>query len=67
MAKKWIAGAIKRPGAFKAKAEHAGKTTREFASEHDSDSGRLGKQARLAETLMGMNKGGVKKRNWYGK
>ena len=68
MAKKWISGAIKRPGAFKAKAEHAGKTTREFASEHERDSGRIGKQARLAETLMGMNKGGgEKKRNWYGK
>lgn len=64
MAKKWISGAIKRPGAFKAKAEAAGKSTREFASEHAGDSGRLGKQARLAQTLMGMHHG-AKKRNWY--
>ena len=63
--KKWISGAIKRPGAFRAKAERAGKSTREFAAEHAGDSGRLGKQARLAETLMGMH-GGAKKRGWYG-
>lgn len=59
--KKWIKGAIEHPGAFKAKAEAAGKTTREFASEHASDSGKTGAQARLAETLMGMNHGGEKK------
>ena len=52
--KKWIQGAIKHPGAFKAKAEAAGKTTKEFASEHSGDSGTLGKQARLATNLMGM-------------
>jgi len=61
--KKWIAGAIKHPGALKKKAEAAGESTRQFAAEHAGDSGKTGKQARLAETLIGMHK----KRNWYGK
>lgn len=54
--KKWIAGAVKGAhGQFKAKAEKAGKSTAEFAREHEHDSGKTGKQARLAETLMGMH------------
>lgn len=57
-AKKWIKKAIKHPGAFKAAAEKAGKSTAEFAKEHEGDSGTMGKRARLAETLMGMNHGG---------
>ena len=61
--KKWIAGAIKHPGALKKKAEAAGESTRQFAAEHAGDSGKTGKQARLAQVLMGMHK----KRNWYGK
>ncbi len=54
--KKWIQGAIKHPGEFSAKAKKAGKTTKEFAAEHSDDAGKLGKQARLAKTLMGMSK-----------
>jgi hypothetical protein len=54
--KHWIKGAIKHPGVFKAAAERAGKTTAEFAHEHEGDSGTLGARARLAETLMGMRK-----------
>lgn len=67
--RKWIDGAIKRPGAFKAKAEAAGKTTREFAAEKADAPGRLGRQARLAETLMGMNKSKSESRSerWYKK
>jgi hypothetical protein len=42
-------------GKFKAKAEAAGKSTAEFASEHKGDKGVLGKEARLAGTLMGMH------------
>ena len=53
--KNFIQGAIKHPGAFKAAAERAGKTTSEFAHEHDGDSGTLGNRARLALTLMGMH------------
>ena len=59
MAKKpkdWIEGAVQRPGAFKAKAKAAGESTREFAKEKASAPGRTGKQARLAETLIGLKK-----------
>jgi hypothetical protein len=56
MARKWIQKATANAhGQFRKKAEAAGKTTREFASEHAGDSGKTGKQARLAETLMGMH------------
>lgn len=55
--KKWIRGAIKHPGSFEAAAERAGETTREFAAEHTGDKGTLGKRARLAKTLIGMNHG----------
>lgn len=59
--KKWIKGAIEHPGALKAKAEAAGETTREFAAKNAGDSGTTGKQARLAETLMGMSHGGKRR------
>ncbi len=60
--KKWIKSATAGAhGQFRAKAEAAGETTREFASEHADDSGTTGKQARLAQTLMGMHHGGAKK------
>lgn len=53
--KKWIQKATSGAhGQFRRKAEAAGETTREFAKEHEGDSGTTGKQARLAETLMGM-------------
>ena len=57
--KKWISKAIKpsHKGEFREKAEHAGKSTRQFAKEHEHDSGKTGAQARLAETLMGMHHG----------
>jgi hypothetical protein len=57
--KKWISKAIKpsHKGEFRAKAEAAGKSTSEFAKEHEHDSGKTGAQARLAETLMGMHHG----------
>lgn len=47
----WIQGAIKRPGAFTAKAKAAGKSVPQFAKEKAGASGTLGKQARLAQTL----------------
>ena len=53
---KWIKRAIKHPGEFSSKAERAGKSTREYAKEHEHDSGKLGRQARLAQTLMKMHK-----------
>lgn len=56
--KRWIQKAVpdSHKGKFREKAERAGKTTREFAKEHAGDSGTIGKEARLAETLMGMKK-----------
>jgi hypothetical protein len=55
--KKWIQKAIpkSRHGVFKKKAEAAGVSTREFAKEKENAPGALGKEARLAETLMGMS------------
>ena len=47
---------IKRPGAFRTKAQKAGKTTRQYAQEKAHAPGLLGKQARLAKTMMGWSK-----------
>ena len=54
--KKWIQKAInpEHKGVFGAKAAKAGKSTGAYAREHEHDSGTIGKQARLAETLMSM-------------
>lgn len=55
--KKWIKAATENShGQFREKAEHAGKSTEAYAREHEHDSGKLGKQARLAESLMSMTK-----------
>ena len=54
--KSWIAGAIKKPGSFSAAAKKAGKSTAEYASEKADAPGKMGKRARLAETLMKMRK-----------
>jgi hypothetical protein len=54
--KHWIAGAIKKPGSFSAAAKKAGESTAEFAQEKDSAPGKLGRRARLAETLMKLRK-----------
>jgi hypothetical protein len=59
MADKWIQGAIKRPGAFRAKAEKAGMSTQEYARKVSNDpkaSTRTKRQAALARTLGRMNK-----------
>jgi hypothetical protein len=66
--KKWIAKATSNAhGQFAAKAKAAGKTTREFAAEKSDAPGRLGKQARLAQTLMGMHHQKERHDRWYGK
>lgn len=55
----WIEKAIKRPGAFKKKAEAAGETTRQYAAQvlkkGSKASTRTKRQAALAKTLMSMN------------
>ena len=55
--KKWIQKATSGAhGQFSSKAKAAGESTREFAKKETGAPGKLGKEARLAETLMGMKK-----------
>ena len=53
--KKWIQKAIKHPGALTKKAHKAGESPMAYAREHAHDSGKTGKQARLAMTLRKMH------------
>jgi hypothetical protein len=53
---KWIRAATANShGQFRRKAEAAGETTRAFAAEKSDAPGKLGKQARLASSLMGLH------------
>ena len=53
----WIAKATANShGQFKAKAHKAGMSTVDYAHKMASSKGKTGKQARLALTLMGLNK-----------
>lgn len=52
MSDKWIQAAVTHHGAFRKKAQAAGKTTEQYAEEKQSAPGILGHQARLAKTLM---------------
>jgi len=58
--KNWIQGAIKRPGAFKAKAKKAGMSTSAYASKvtkkNSKASTRTKRQAALAKTLRKLRK-----------
>ena len=60
MAEKWIKGAIKRPGAFTAKAKAAGMSVSEYANKvskpGSTASTRTKRQAALAKTLKSFNK-----------
>jgi len=58
MAKKWIQGAIKHPGAMTAMAKREGVSNSKFIQEHKHEGGLAGQRARLAETLKGLH--GVK-------
>lgn len=57
MAEKFIAGAIKRPGALTAKAKAAGMSIDAFAAAHRHDKGVTGDQARF---YLGVLKPGAK-------
>jgi hypothetical protein len=57
MAKKWIKGAIKHPGAEKRAAKRAGMSTQEYMRKHASDKGTAGKRARLGLRLSAMSRG----------
>ena len=56
MAKHFIQGAIKHPGALTKKAHGAGESPMAFASAHKHDSGKTGQQARFALVLRGLHK-----------
>lgn len=62
MAKKWIQGAIKRPGALRRAAKKAGAMTKKgtikkaWLHQQAGKSGRRGRQARLALSLGKMSK-----------
>lgn len=56
MGKNFIAKATANAhGQFRAKAEKAGMSTAAYARKEEHAPGKTGKQARLAETLMGLN------------
>lgn len=55
-AKKWIAGAIKHPGAEKKAAAAAGMSTHAYMEKHKGDGGTSGKRARLGLTLSRMSR-----------
>lgn len=53
---KWVAGATKNAhGQFAAKAKAAGMSTAAYAKKEEHAKGKLGEEARLAETLMGLS------------
>lgn len=56
MAKHWIAGAIKHPGAEKEAAARAGMSTHAYMEKHKDDSGKSGDRARLGLRLSRMRK-----------
>lgn len=56
MAKNWIKGAIRHPGAMTAAAKREGVSNSQYEQEHKNDKGTSGKRARLAITLSKMRK-----------
>lgn len=56
MAKRWIKGAIKKPGIFRAKARSMGVSTATLARRWAKKPGTWGKRARLALTLRKLRK-----------
>ncbi len=60
MAKDWMADAVKpsRKGVFGAKAAKAGMSTQAYAAKEKNAPGKLGKEARLAQTFAKFRPGG---------
>lgn len=56
--RKWIAGAIRKPGVFRAKAKSMGVSTMTLARRWRGKPGVWGRRARLALTLRGLPKPG---------
>ncbi len=50
--KRWIQGAVSKPGSFKKAAKRAGMSTRAYAQAKKNAPGKTGRRARLALTLM---------------
>lgn len=50
----WIAGAVKKPGAFTAQAKAAGKSVSEFAQEKKHAPGKTGDRARFDLVMKGL-------------
>jgi hypothetical protein len=61
MAKNFIAGAIKHPGALTAAAKAAGQTNAQWAQAHKNDPGKAGDRARFYFVLQGVRPGAKKK------
>ena len=61
MAKHFIAGAIKHPGAMTASAKKEGVSNSAFEQEHKHDSGKSGQRARFALVLKGLSHAASKK------
>jgi|WetSurMetagenome_2_1015567.scaffolds.fasta_scaffold06646_8 hypothetical protein len=57
----WIEHANLDKGSLTAKAKRASESMQSFARSKASSPGKLGKQSRLAQTLSGLRKSGVKK------
>jgi hypothetical protein len=60
MAKHWISGAIKHPGAEKKAAARAGESTQQYMEGHKNAPGTAGKRARLGLELSRMGRGRMK-------
>jgi len=60
--RKWIAGAVKRPGIFRAKAKALGVSTATLARRWAKKPGVWGKRARLAITLRRLPRRGRRRR-----
>lgn len=56
MAKHWIAGAVKHPGAMTKMAKSEGVSNSKFESEHKHDSGKAGQRARFALSMKALAK-----------
>ena len=67
MAEKWIAGAIKKPGALRAQLgiKEGQKIPAKKLAEAAEKGGKLGKRARLARTLKRLAKGRAKRKARY--
>lgn len=56
MAKNWIAGAVKHPGAMTASAKREGVSNSKYEQEHKHDKGKAGQRARFVLVLKGLHK-----------